>query len=717
MRVVALVLLLCASAGRVGEDPVSKVVELIAGLKVKIQADGKVEQGVYDKYACWCESTTSRKQNAIQTGETRIEELSKNILELNGHLGSYTAELKNLKDDIVENKETVFKAEEIRHKENTDFVKQKAALEEGIINMNKAIQVLGAGTSGFTPAMMETRMLTVAAGVRGAFGLYAKHESDIGFDADKFSSVRSFLGSPNAMMQSNSPHKGTYTTQSTAIQGILEEMYETFQRDLVSATDEETQRQSDFDQLKETKSQDHALLSDTLTKKTKEDGDDAKQLAEDQQERAETQEQVKTDKAFLETTLDGCKTKADHWAERTRLRTEELAGINQAINILTSDEAKATFSSSDTTFVQLNMMSKKQVEAWKILKKVSSDTHSVKLALLAMRASTGGHFDKVVSDVTKMIDDLREEEKADMDHRDWCESERKVANSKNEKLEYEMEEIEKAIERLENRNLQLTGDITATETDITDLKAAMATALINRNAENEEFKVALKDDTDAVMLIAKAIQSLSAFYENNDASMSLAQVRKHKQPEYAEDEDVAPASDFSAANSAGSQTSGVVGTLSMIKEDLENEMKTAREEEGAANDAYRKQLKESQDSMKAMESKINTMNEEKAANNKEIAALTKTHGDKDAEKVATDAYLEGLRPECDWIDANFVSRREARKEEIGGLETAKKALSVAAADAGLLATKARLNGRTASRADAIADLDATEKSFSFLQKK
>jgi len=717
MRVVALVLLLCASAGRVGEDPVSKVVELIAGLKVKIQADGKVEQGVYDKYACWCESTTARKQNAIQTGETRIEELSKNILELNGHLGSYTAELKNLKDDIVENKETVFKAEEIRHKENTDFVKQKAALEEGIINMNKAIQVLGAGTSGFTPAMMETRMLTVAAGVRGAFGLYAKHESDIGFDADKFSSVKSFLGSPNAMMQSNSPHKGTYTTQSTAIQGILEEMYETFQRDLVSATDEETQRQSDFDQLKETKSQDHALLSDTLTKKTKEDGDDAKQLAEDQQERAETQEQVKTDKAFLETTLDGCKTKADHWAERTRLRTEELAGINQAINILTSDEAKATFSSSDTTFVQLNMMSKKQVEAWKILKKVSSDTHSVKLALLAMRASTGGHFDKVVSDVTKMIDDLREEEKADMDHRDWCESERKVANSKNEKLEYEMEEIEKAIERLENRNLQLTGDITATETDITDLKAAMATALINRNAENEEFKVALKDDTDAVMLIAKAIQSLSAFYENNDASMSLAQVRKHKQPEYAEDEDVAPASDFSAANSAGSVTSGIVGTLSMIKEDLENEMKTAREEESDSDAAYRKQLKESQDSMTAMETKINSLKEEISDNKKTIAGHDAVHTDKTNSKSATDGYLEELRPSCDWIDQNFQSRLEQRKTEIGGLETAKKALSVASAEVGLLSSKARLQGRKPTADESVDNLDELEKSFNFLQKK
>jgi len=337
--------------------------------------------------------------------------------------------------------------------------------------------------------------------------------------------------------------------------------------------------------------------------------------------------------------------------------------------------------------------------------------HGVRIAMLAVAAKSG-HFDKVVRDVEKTIEDLREEEKADMTKRDYCESERNTANSKNEKLEYEKDEIQKAIDRLDNRNLALQGDITTTEGEIVDLKATMQQALENRNAENEEFKVALKDDTDAVMLITKAIESLSAFYENNDQDMSLAQVRKHKQPEYATDEDIAPASDFSDAGSSGSQTSGIVGTLSMIKEDLENEIKTAREEEKDADASYRKQLKESQDSMKAMETKINSMNEEISANKKTIAAHEKVHGDKDAAKSATDMYLEKLRPECDWIDANFESRRVARKEEIAGLETAKKALSVAPSDAGLMSTTSHVN-----RSDAIKALEATEASFSFLQKK
>jgi hypothetical protein len=34
------------------------VVELIKELKTKIEADSANEQKVYDKFACWCESTT-----------------------------------------------------------------------------------------------------------------------------------------------------------------------------------------------------------------------------------------------------------------------------------------------------------------------------------------------------------------------------------------------------------------------------------------------------------------------------------------------------------------------------------------------------------------------------------------------------------------------------------------------------------------------------------
>merc|ERR1719327_2424119 len=152
-----------------------------------------------------------------------------------------------------------------------------------------------------------------------------------------------------------SPHKGAYETQSGAIQGILADMMDSFTRDYASNDEEEKTKQSEFDALMKTRSSDLKQLEKALTDKTMTEGDDVKQLATDQKEREETEDELNTAEEFLETTTEACKAKADEWAERSRLRTEELAGMNQAIDILTSDTAKGTFATAVDTFVQLGL--------------------------------------------------------------------------------------------------------------------------------------------------------------------------------------------------------------------------------------------------------------------------------------------------------------------------------------------------------------------------
>ena len=211
------------------------------------------------------QSQQSRLEAAIEDAKATIERLSKSIVELNGRLGSSTAEMAQLKKNIAETKEMILKAEEMRSKENADYLKTKAAMEQAIANLDKAIKVLGGlpqqQRKGFIDAkegspmgaaMMETDVLTVAAGVRSALHLYAKSNDVSGED---FSSVKSFLTSPGSLLsvKSESPHKGTYNTQSTMIQGILSEMYDNFGRELQSTLDEEAERLSNFNTLMDTK--------------------------------------------------------------------------------------------------------------------------------------------------------------------------------------------------------------------------------------------------------------------------------------------------------------------------------------------------------------------------------------------------------------------------------------------------------------------------------
>merc|ERR1719253_980012 len=364
-------------------------------------------------FACWCEETTARKAAAIETAKSSIEALSKSIVELNGRLGSSTAEIAQLNKDIAETKESITKAEEMRAKEHEEYLKTKGALEQAVANLQRAIEVLGAlpqqdrdgfanakgGMKSGSAGLMETNVLTIAAGVREAMHLYAKSEDSKGTD---LAPVKRFITDPASLLSTKAaPHLGTYNTQSTAIQGILSEMHESMQRDLVDAKAEEESKQAAFDELHATKTKDLALLEATLVKKNKENGDDTKQLADDEQERGETQEQLKTDEAFFETTKESCKAKADEWAERSRLRTEELAGIGQAIDILTSDEAMAVFNRADTTFLQLSAVTKVKADsrarAYGILKATATKSSSLKIALIASTLSTTGHFDAVIA--------------------------------------------------------------------------------------------------------------------------------------------------------------------------------------------------------------------------------------------------------------------------------------------------------------------------------
>merc|ERR1719375_1639725 len=309
MHVVALFFTLVAASATSGTgSPIDRVVELINGFRAKIVADGAAEQKVYDKYACWCEETTARKAAAIEDAKLLIEELSKNILELKGRLGTYQAEITKLTKDIKDTTEEIEKAEEMRKKENEDYIKKKGALEHALVNLGKAIDTLTKGTTfeksqgqkDIDASMVkagvkteeEVAMMGIAASLRSALSAY----DSVSLKTADTKGLKSFLSNPNGALvqQHANPAGGTYNAQSGVIQGILAQMKDDMEKDLDPRADEEAAAAEAYAKLMETKRSDLALLEATLVKTKKAQGEDTMQLAEDQEERSETQLQLKT---------------------------------------------------------------------------------------------------------------------------------------------------------------------------------------------------------------------------------------------------------------------------------------------------------------------------------------------------------------------------------------------------------------------------------------
>merc|ERR1719327_848081 len=198
----------------------------------------------------------------------------------------------------------------------------------------------------------------------------------------------------------------------------------------------------------------------------------------------------------------------------------------------------------------------------------------------------------------------------------------------------------------------------------------MAEALSNRNSENEDFKAALKDDIDAVALIASAIDAMTAFYKNNKLPLGLLAKKGHQSkddPEYSVDPDKAPETFSAPYGGRSSEGGGITSIMGYIKEDLENEIKTSKAAEASSQKEFEEQKAAALKSLEALNAKKVTLEQLEADLDEKLGKRTM--------KGQKKQYREDLKPKCDWMKGAFDTRRTARQEEMTGLMHAKASLA------------------------------------------
>jgi len=661
----------------------ARVVKLIENLKGKVAADGKNEQSSFDEYACWCEKALERKAGDISSAKELIGETEILIAKLKGEIASHGAEVAQLKKDIAKNLAGQKEASEMRQKEYSEYNEEKLASEQCIGALEAAIKVLsGAGTKkGFLDTSVhKAQLLSVAAQMRSVLSVaLPKSVSTKDFDL-----VKSFVAKPEDFMAAHSGLSaaqvgqnpfGDYAPQSTQITGILQGMYDAFTADLEKDNVAEAESTKSFEALLATKKSEQATLEATLEKQETDHAAKTKQLSESQVLKDDTSDQLAADESFFADTKEACQAKASEWSVRTRLRTEELASMNEAIRIL-SGGAK-TFESATTTFLQLvsvhkhNAVSSGAAKAYGQLKKMATQFKSMSLAKIAAAVQMGGHFDKVLVMIDDMISLLRKEEASDIVHRDLCENSQNANKNDLADLASMIQKADAMLKRMANTKGELQEEIKKLEADIKSTKDTMADLLKFRNKESAQFKQALKDDTDAVGLIRDAITALEKFYKNNKMALGLAQ----KGPEYAKDADKAPETNFSDSDSRKSETGGILAILAMLAEDLEKEIADGRGDDADAQDKYAKQNGASQDTLDAQEATKVGVEEELAALDEKIDATEAFKKGKSDDSDAEGDAKKALATDCAWVESHFKTRRSKRKDEMQGLVDAKAFLA------------------------------------------
>ena len=101
-----------------------------------------------------------------------------------------------------------------------------------------------------------------------------------------------------------------------------------------------------FEGISAVSAEELATHASIKTKKEMEKADAEKVLADAQQNHDDTKAEMEASVLLFDKV---CTSKSIEWSERVRARTEELAGIDRAIEILGNDDAKALFNKAVMT--------------------------------------------------------------------------------------------------------------------------------------------------------------------------------------------------------------------------------------------------------------------------------------------------------------------------------------------------------------------------------
>merc|ERR1719352_512092 len=121
-----------AAASANTASPVTKVIELINELKVKVQKDLEAETKAMAEYSQFCDDEQTAKGFAIKTADRSIDGYNAVIDESTGAIGSLSSQIDAAGSEIASKTAELKSATNIRSNENGDFKAAEKELVEAV---------------------------------------------------------------------------------------------------------------------------------------------------------------------------------------------------------------------------------------------------------------------------------------------------------------------------------------------------------------------------------------------------------------------------------------------------------------------------------------------------------------------------------------------------------------------------------------------------------
>jgi peptidoglycan hydrolase CwlO-like protein len=669
-------------------NPIRRVVTMLQMMVKKVEAEGKVEQELFDKFMCWCSTGAQDLEASIEASETKIPQVEAKIKEMEALIAQLKAEIAKAKGDRAAAMKAVASLKVERKKGAAAFKKSQEDLLTNIAAMKKAIAAIEKGMGG---AFLQTNTASLLRQLTMSMNNIRDSDRD----------------ALSAFLSGGEGDDTGYAPASGEIVGILKQMLDTMMGQLKEVKGTETDDITDFTAMLKAKLE----IIDTLTKAIEDKlmrlGELMVEIVNVKEDLDDTGKALIEDKKFLADMDDICAKKKKEWELRCKMRAEELLALADTIKILNDDDTLELFKKTlpSASLLQVTVSSAEvRRQALAALHssrgQVKSKDYRVSLISMALRSGKVS-FDKVIKMIDDMVKLLGEEQTADDAKKKYCEAELDKTEDELKEVDHQIEDLSKAIEDTTETIATLTDEIKALEEGIVELDKSVVEATATRKEEHDDFTMELASNTAAKDILGIAKNRLNKFYNpklykpppkrelteaeritvNNGGTLAptaapggiagtgvtvLAQVEGAPPP---------PPETFGAYKKQGAAGGGVMAMMDELEAELDKEITEGKIEEKNAQEEYEQFVADSAekraDDAKTMEDKIAA----KAGAEVDLQKMTEEKKEKTTESMAKAEALKDLHGSCDWLLENYQTRKQARAGEADALKKAKAALS------------------------------------------
>merc|ERR1719171_70101 len=644
---------------------VQKVIQMLNDMMAKGKAEMEDEQVRFATFTQFCKSTTTEKNQAIETTTAEIDDLTADIASYGEEIMTKEKEIAQHDDDIGAWTKEKEEATYAREKEHADFVVEHQDYTESIDSVERAIESIEAGNKDVSLVQQKSVLSSVVSLPK------------VPAAAKKV--IMSFLqGDHNRLeadlLEVSAPQGKVFESQSSGVLDMVKGMGEKMEDKREEVEKEEMNKKHAFDMISQDLTDQIESNEQARDKKAAIKAQAAEAKAQAEGDLAAAKNLLAEDQKFLSDLTQECEQKSRDFDKRQAVRQGEIEAIQKAIEIMSSSDVGSgtqhlpSLVQSAPTLVQLRSSSASdaQKSVADFLSSRATKLHSKLLSFVAVRAGDDP-FKKVTKMIKDMIQKLMQEATEEAEHKGFCDTELTTNKQTRDSKTEESDELTAESEKLTADIQQLAAEIATLGEEIAAIDSMMAKATSIREAEKEKNKATIEDAKGAQAATQQALTVLKEFYDKAAVQgAAMAQEKETPSSSINYDERALQILDKTSLLQKSSATQkpemeeggytgmgngGVMGMLEVIESDFARLLAetTADEQENAAE--YEKLSNDSAEGKAVKETDSKSKTGEKTRKESALASAQKDLASTKEELKAAMDYYEKLKPSC--VDAGI----------------------------------------------------------------